>query len=77
MAERFAAHGYVFFAPYRRGQGDSAAAGPYIKDLIDTETERSGIEAGQRLTVQLLETDLFDDQMAAPRFSATTRRRAR
>jgi dienelactone hydrolase len=30
----FAARGWVFFAPYRRGQGLSAAAGPYVADEI-------------------------------------------
>jgi carboxymethylenebutenolidase len=65
MAERFVAHGYLFFAPYRRGQGDSAAAGPYILDLINAETERAGTEAGQRLMLKLLETDHFHEQMAA------------
>ena len=30
----FARRGWVFFAPYRRGQGLSAAAGPYIMDSI-------------------------------------------
>jgi carboxymethylenebutenolidase len=30
----FAGHGWVFFAPYRRGQGLSAGAGPYIGDEI-------------------------------------------
>jgi dienelactone hydrolase len=63
MAERFVSHGYVFFAPYRRGHGDSA--GPYILDLINKETERAGNEAGQLLTMKLLETDHFADQMAA------------
>jgi predicted dienelactone hydrolase len=28
----FASHGWVFFGPYRRGQGLSASAGPYIGD---------------------------------------------
>jgi hypothetical protein len=30
----FASRGWVFFAPYRRGQGLSAAAGPFIGDEI-------------------------------------------
>ena len=30
----FAERGWVFFAPYRRGQGLSAAAGPYVVDEI-------------------------------------------
>src|SRR4029077_18167188 len=28
----FASHGWVFLGPYRRGQGLSASAGPYIGD---------------------------------------------
>ena len=30
----YASHGWVFFGPYRRGQGLSASAGPYIGDEI-------------------------------------------
>src|SRR5438270_9204346 len=32
----FAAHGWVFFFPYRRGQGLSKSAGPYILDEIES-----------------------------------------
>src|SRR5438067_13354192 len=31
----FVCHRWVFFGPYRRGQGLSAQAGPYIGDEID------------------------------------------
>lgn len=31
----FVRHGWVFFAPYRRGQGLSESAGPYIGDQIN------------------------------------------
>src|SRR5580700_7152042 len=31
----FTSRGWVFFGPYRRGQGLSASAGPYIEDQID------------------------------------------
>lgn len=31
----FAERGWAFFAPYRRGQGLSAAAGPYVRDEIE------------------------------------------
>jgi dienelactone hydrolase len=34
----FVQHGWVFFAPYRRGQGLSAAAGPYVVDEIAAAT---------------------------------------
>ena len=32
----FVSHGWVFFGPFRRGQGLSAAADPYIRDQIAT-----------------------------------------
>jgi carboxymethylenebutenolidase len=40
----FARRGWVFFAPYRRGQGLSAAAGPFIGDEIaSARTRRMGL----------------------------------
>jgi dipeptidyl aminopeptidase/acylaminoacyl peptidase len=36
----FAGRGWVFFAPYRRGQGLSASAGPYIGDQIAAARNR-------------------------------------
>lgn len=33
----FVQHGWAFFAPYRRGQGLSASAGPYVMDVIQKE----------------------------------------
>ena len=38
----FVRHGWAFFAPYRRGQGLSASAGPYVMDVIRKE-QTSGI----------------------------------
>jgi dienelactone hydrolase len=38
----FVRHGWAFFAPYRRGQGLSASAGPYAVDVIAKE-QRVGI----------------------------------
>src|SRR6266478_6338746 len=37
----FASRGWVFFGPYRRGQGLSASAGPYIGDQI-AAAEKTG-----------------------------------
>jgi carboxymethylenebutenolidase len=37
----FAARGWVFFAPYRRGQGLSAEAGPFIVDEIAAARRRA------------------------------------
>jgi carboxymethylenebutenolidase len=61
----FAGHGWVFFAPYRRGQGLSAEAGPYIGDLIAAAVKKDGFHAGAATMVHLLETDHLNDQLAA------------
>jgi carboxymethylenebutenolidase len=61
----FARHGWVFFGPYRRGQGLSASAGPYIGDQIAAAKKNGGIKAGAATMVRLLETDHLDDQLAA------------
>ena len=61
----FVSHGWVFFAPYRRGQGLSAAAGPYIGDEIAASLKKGGFPAGAATMVRLLETDHLNDQMAA------------
>src|SRR6202167_5410019 len=53
----FASHGWVFFGPYRRGQGLSASAGPYIGDQIAAAEKSGGISAGVAAMVRLLETD--------------------
>src|SRR5580700_4349745 len=61
----FASHGWVFFGPYRRGQGLSASAGPYIGDQIAAAEKNGGISAGAAAMVRLLETDHLNDQLAA------------
>jgi carboxymethylenebutenolidase len=61
----FAGHGWVFFGPYRRGQGLSAAAGPYVGDQIAAAEKDGGISAGAAAMVRLLETDHLNDQLAA------------
>jgi hypothetical protein len=61
----FASHGWVFFGPYRRGQGLSASAGPYIGDQIAAAQKSGGDSAAAAVMVQLLETDHLDDQLAA------------
>jgi carboxymethylenebutenolidase len=61
----FAARGWVFFAPYRRGQGLSASAGPYIGDQIEAATKKGGASAGAAEMIRLLEGDHLDDQLAA------------
>jgi dienelactone hydrolase len=61
----FASHGWVFFGPYRRGQGLSASAGPYIGDQIDAAEKSGGASAAAATMVRLLQTDHLDDQLAA------------
>ncbi|MGH9702204.1 MAG: alpha/beta hydrolase family protein [Candidatus Acidiferrales bacterium] len=61
----FVNHGWVFFGPYRRGQGLSAAAGPYIGTEISTAVKTGGMRAGAATMVRLLETDHLNDQIAA------------
>src|ERR1700730_15027842 len=61
----FASHGWVFFGPYRRGQGLSASAGPYIGDQIAAAEKNGGTPASAAAMVRLLETDHLDDQLAA------------
>src|SRR5256886_8513080 len=61
----FASHGWVFFGPYRRGQGLSASAGPYIGDQIAAAEKAGGVSAAAATMGRLLETDHLDDQFAA------------
>ena len=61
----FTSHGWVLFRPYRRGQGLSASAGPYIGDQIAAAEKAGGVSAAAATMVRLLETDHLDDQFAA------------
>jgi carboxymethylenebutenolidase len=61
----FTSHGWVFFGPYRRGQGLSASAGPYIGDQIAAAEKTGGVTAAAATMVRLLQTDHLDDQLAA------------
>lgn len=61
----FAQKGWVFFMPYRRGQGLSAKAGPYIGDEIAKAQRRGGTKDAAATMVRLLSTDHLQDQLAA------------
>ena len=61
----FVSHGWVFFGPYRRGQGLSASAGAYIGDEIAAAEKKDGLSAAAATMVRLLETDHLSDQLAA------------
>lgn len=60
----FVQRGWVFFGPYRRGQGLSAAAGPYIEDQIRSAEKQGGIAAATETAIRLLRTDHLNDQLA-------------
>ena len=60
----FASHEWVFLGPYRRGQGLSASAGPYIGDQIAAAEKAGGISAAAAAMVRLLETEHLGDQLA-------------
>lgn len=60
----FAKHGWVFFAPWRRGQGLSADAGHYIENEIKAVWKKDGVNAAATTMVRLLETDHLNDQLA-------------
>jgi dienelactone hydrolase len=61
----FAKRGWVFLMPYRRGQGLSSDAGPYIGDEIDAAEKSGGPRAAAATTVRLLEHEHLDDQLSA------------
>jgi len=65
IAPHFAARGWAFFAPYRRGQGLSSDAGRYIQDEIKAAHERGGLPSAVKTMVRLLSTEQLQDQMAA------------
>lgn len=65
LAPVFTSRGWVFFGPYRRGQGLSADAGAFIGDQINDAVKSGGISAGATTMVRLLETDHLSDQLAA------------
>jgi carboxymethylenebutenolidase len=65
LGPAFAGRGWMFFGPFRRGQGLSASAGPYIGDRIAEAKKSGGMSAAAAAMVRLLETDHLNDQMSA------------
>jgi carboxymethylenebutenolidase len=65
IAPIFLERGWAFFAPYRRGQGLSVDAGPYIMDEINAARRRGGMSDAAETMTRLLSTDHLDDQLAA------------
>ena len=64
----FAAQGWVFFMAYRRGQGLSAQAGPYIGEQIAEAQRRGGMQEGAATMTWLLGAEHLQDQLAALRW---------
>ena len=64
IAPVYTSRGWVFFAPYRRGQGLSATAGPYILNEVNAARKNGGIRAAAATLVRLLQTDHLDDELA-------------
>jgi dienelactone hydrolase len=62
VASIFVPHGYVVFAPIRRGH--EMSEGRYILDVRDEARRSGGGPAAQRTVVRLLETEQLDDQLA-------------
>jgi len=65
IGPRFASHGFVFFMPYRRGQGSSAGAGPYIGDEISSAFAHGGMAESERTLTRILSGDHLQDQLGA------------
>ena len=61
----FAAKGWVFFMPYRRGQGLSVQAGRFIGEEISEARKHGGLAEGAATMSRLLSTDHLQDQLAA------------
>ena len=64
LGPRFVSRGWVFFAPWRRGQGLSETAGPYIMGDIQAAWVAVGVSAAAAVLVHRHETDQLDDQLA-------------
>jgi dienelactone hydrolase len=61
----FVAKGWVFFMPYRRGQGLSSKAGRFIGDQISEARASGGIREASATMTRLLATDHLQDQLSA------------
>ena len=73
LAPLFTKRGYVFFYPFRRGQGPSADVAPYIRDRLATEEKEHGRAARQQLQDTLMETEQLEDVLAALTFLKSVR----
>ncbi len=67
----YAANGFAFFMPYRRGSGLSRDASPYILDVLDSVGTAAGPEARSRAMADYLAGPHLDDAVAAVQFIKT------
>ncbi len=65
LASTFTDAGWVFFGPFRRGQGLSSSAGAYIGDEIDRAGQNGGQTEKAAKAVSLLTHEHLEDQLAA------------
>lgn len=72
LAPLFTARGYAFFHPFRRGQGASSDAAPFLQERLAREEQAHGREARQELQDTLLQTEQLADVLAALRFLEET-----
>ena len=72
LAPLFTARGYAFFHPFRRGQGPSSDAAPFLQERLAREEQAHGKAARQQLQDTLLQTEHLDDVLAALSFLRTT-----
>ena len=72
LAPLFTARGYAFFHPFRRGQGPSSDAAPFLQERLARQEQAHGKEARQELQDALLQTEQLDDVLAALRFLERT-----
>jgi carboxymethylenebutenolidase len=61
----FVRQGWVFFMPYRRGQGWSREAGPFIGDELASARRQGGLPAASAALSRLMAGDHLTDQLAA------------
>jgi carboxymethylenebutenolidase len=65
IGPKFAAKGWVFFMPYRRGQGLSSDAGPYIGKELEAAHKKGGEALASQRLVELMSGEHLRDQLAA------------
>jgi len=73
LAPYFTRRGYAFFYPFRRGQGPSADAAPFLQDRLASEEQAHGLPARQRLQDRVMETEQLEDVLAALTFLKSVR----